>query len=318
MSEYAVVLENISKQYALYNRPLIDRLKESLHRGKKQFHKPFEAVRPLSLKIKKGETVGIVGQNGAGKSTLLKLIAGVKPPSSGSVQVHGRIVALLELGAGFNPSFTGMENIYFYCSLIGLSRNETTALIPAILDFAEIGEYIHQPVKHYSSGMRARLAFSVSITVEPDTAPGTYNAIVTFYANSYPDTEGAEIGTQEISIEVQPLVEVEKVWSHTDVCFQQDNDGDGLYDEDPENYDSEGNPIDDDGDGLYNEDDIECDGEYAVFGAGLDGGRWRHGSGSGVVAESGPRRARSGGRGCSGWVSPVRWATRAVTRKTKM
>lgn len=168
MSDYAVILKNISKQYALYNRPLLDRFKEHFHRGNKQFHTPFEAVKPISLKIKKGETVGIIGPNGAGKSTLLKLIAAVKPPSTGSVRTHGRIVALLELGAGFNPSFTGMENIYFYCSLLGLSRSETTTLIPAILDFAEIGDYIHQPVKHYSSGMRARLAFSVSITVEPD------------------------------------------------------------------------------------------------------------------------------------------------------
>jgi len=106
--------------------------------------------------------------------------------------------------------------------------------------------------------------FDETISVETDTAPGIYNAVVTFYANSYPDTEGAEIGTQEISIEVKPLVEVEKIWSHTDVCFQQDNDGDGLYDEDPVNFDADGNPLDDDEDGLYNEDDVECDGEYSL------------------------------------------------------
>ena len=167
MSRDAVTLINVSKHYPLYTRQLLDRLKEILRPGV-ICHTDFTALKPLDLKISKGETVGILGRNGAGKSTLLKVIAGVKQPTSGTVEVDGSLVALLELGGGFNPDFTGLENIYFYCSMIGLSKREIERITPAVIEFSEIGSYIHQPLKLYSTGMRARLAFAVSVLVEPD------------------------------------------------------------------------------------------------------------------------------------------------------
>lgn len=165
--DIAIKVDNLSKVYKLYNAP-IDRLKESLHPLKKSYHKEFYALNDVSFEIKKGETVGIIGKNGSGKSTLLKIITGVLNPTHGKVTVNGRVAALLELGAGFNPEYTGMENIYFQGNLMGYSREEMELKVDNIIKFADIGDFIDQPVKNYSSGMFARLAFAVSINVEPD------------------------------------------------------------------------------------------------------------------------------------------------------
>lgn len=167
MSNIAIKVQNLSKVYKLYDKP-IDRLKESLHPLKKKYHKEFYALNDVSFEIKKGETVGIIGKNGAGKSTLLKIITGVLTPSSGHVHVNGRIASLLELGAGFNPEYTGVENIYLQGTLMGYTKEEMESKIQAILDFADIGDFVYQPVKSYSSGMFARLAFAVAINVDPD------------------------------------------------------------------------------------------------------------------------------------------------------
>jgi len=163
----AIKVSHLTKIYKLYDKP-IDRLKESLHPLKKQYHKEFYALNDVSFEIKKGETVGIIGKNGAGKSTLLKIITGVLTPTSGSVHVNGRIASLLELGAGFNPEYTGIENIYFQGSLMGYSREEMKCKVDGIISFADIGDFVYQPVKMYSSGMFARLAFAVAINVDPD------------------------------------------------------------------------------------------------------------------------------------------------------
>jgi ABC-type polysaccharide/polyol phosphate transport system ATPase subunit len=163
----ALRVENVSKQYRTYTRP-VDRLKESLTRGRLRRHKEFWALRDVSFELEKGTTVGIVGPNGCGKSTLLQIIAGTLEPTHGDVQHEGRIAALLELGAGFDPEFTGIENIYMNASLLGLSRRATDALLPKIERFAEIGQFIYQPVKTYSSGMYVRLAFAIAASVEPE------------------------------------------------------------------------------------------------------------------------------------------------------
>lgn len=167
MSNVAVKVSNLTKVYKLYEKP-IDRLKESLHPLKKKYHKEFYALNDVSFEIRKGETVGVIGKNGAGKSTLLKIITGVLTPSTGHVHVNGRIASLLELGAGFNPEYTGIENIYLQGTLIGYSHEEMESKIDEILAFADIGDFVYQPVKMYSSGMFARLAFAVAINVEPD------------------------------------------------------------------------------------------------------------------------------------------------------
>lgn len=167
MSNTAISVKHLTKIYKLFDRP-IDRLKESLHPLKKQYHREFYALNDVSFEIKRGETVGIIGKNGAGKSTLLKIITGVLTPTSGSVHVHGRIASLLELGAGFNPEYTGVENIYFQGSLMGYTREEMETKIDEILAFADIGDFVYQSVKMYSSGMFARLAFAVAINVDPD------------------------------------------------------------------------------------------------------------------------------------------------------
>jgi len=167
MNNIAIKVSHLSKVYKLYDKP-IDRLKESLHPLKKRYHKEFYALNDVSFEIKKGETVGIIGKNGAGKSTLLKIITGVLTPSSGHVHVNGRIASLLELGAGFNPEYTGIENIYLQGTLMGYSHGEMESKIDEILAFADIGDFVYQPVKSYSSGMFARLAFSVAINVDPD------------------------------------------------------------------------------------------------------------------------------------------------------
>lgn len=162
-----IEVKNIVKKYRLYNKP-IDRLKESLSPNKKKYHQEFNALNDVSFIVNKGDAVGILGKNGSGKSTLLKLITGVISPSSGEVIVNGKISAILELGAGFNPEYTGRENIYLNGLMMGYTREEMDEKINSIIDFADIGTFIEQPVKVYSSGMFARLAFAVSINVEPD------------------------------------------------------------------------------------------------------------------------------------------------------
>jgi ABC-type polysaccharide/polyol phosphate transport system ATPase subunit len=163
----ALRVENVSKQYRIYARPG-DRLKESLTRGRLKRHREFWALRGVSFRVESGTTTGIIGPNGCGKSTLLQIIAGTLEPTEGSVWREGRVAALLELGAGFDPEGTGVENVYMNAALMGLSRRETDRLFPDIERFAEIGQFIHQPVKTYSSGMFVRLAFAVAANVEPD------------------------------------------------------------------------------------------------------------------------------------------------------
>ena len=163
----AIKVQNLTKTYKLYDKPM-DRLKESLHPLKKKYHKDFYALNDVSFEIKKGETVGIIGKNGSGKSTLLKIITGVLTPTSGRVNVNGKISAILELGAGFNNEMTGIENIYLNTSINGMNKQETNKIIDEIVDFAELGEHIYQPIKTYSSGMKARLAFAVAINVDPE------------------------------------------------------------------------------------------------------------------------------------------------------
>lgn len=166
-AEIAIRAENITKTYRLYNSNL-DRVKESLHPLRRKYHHGFNALHDVSFEVRKGEAVGIIGRNGSGKSTLLKIITGVLTPSSGTVQVNGRISALLELGAGFNPELTGIENVYFNGTLMGISREEMDSRLDSILSFADIGEFVHQPVKSYSSGMFVRLAFAVAVCVDPE------------------------------------------------------------------------------------------------------------------------------------------------------
>jgi len=163
----ALRVDNVSKQYRIYDRPG-HRLAESLTRGRLRRHREFWALQDVSFEIEPGTTVGIVGQNGCGKSTLLQIISGTLSPTHGQVWHQGRIAALLELGAGFDPEFTGVENAYMNASLMGFSRRETDAIFPNIERFAEIGQFIHQPVKTYSSGMYVRLAFAIAASVEPD------------------------------------------------------------------------------------------------------------------------------------------------------
>lgn len=167
MSDVAIRVENVSKVYKLYDKP-IDRLKETLSIFKKVYHRDHYALNNISFEVKKGETVGIIGTNGSGKSTLLKMITGVLTPTSGNIEVNGKVSALLELGAGFNPEYTGMENIYLNGTMMSYSKEEMDKKVQPILEFADIGEFINQPVKTYSSGMFARLAFAVAINVEPE------------------------------------------------------------------------------------------------------------------------------------------------------
>ena len=163
----AIKVNDLSKTYRLYGSAK-DRLKEAFHPFKKQYHHTYDALRGVSLEIQKGETIGIIGRNGSGKSTLLQCICGIVKASQGNVEVSGKIAALLELGAGFNPEFTGRENLYLNASILGLSREQTEDRLQDILSFADIGEYIDQPVRTYSSGMYVRLAFSIAIHVDPE------------------------------------------------------------------------------------------------------------------------------------------------------
>ncbi|MBU1417902.1 MAG: ABC transporter ATP-binding protein [Proteobacteria bacterium] len=166
-SQLAICLKNISKSYRLYQKPS-HRILETFHPFRKKYHKVFPALQDISLAIGRGETVGIVGRNGCGKSTLLQIICGIMPPTTGELAVHGRISAILELGAGFNPEFNGIDNVYLKCSILGIRREEVDKRIGDILAFADIGDFIYQPVKTYSSGMNVRLAFSVAINIDPD------------------------------------------------------------------------------------------------------------------------------------------------------
>lgn len=165
--EWAIKIEQLSKVYKIFDKPT-DRVKEALNPFGRRYSKDFYALNDVTLTIKKGETVGIIGKNGAGKSTLLKIITGVLTPSDGNIEVKGRIASLLELGAGFNPDMSGIENIYMNGTIMGYSKEDMDARLQDIIDFADIGEFIYQPVKMYSSGMFARLAFAVNAFVEPD------------------------------------------------------------------------------------------------------------------------------------------------------
>ncbi|MGO9128240.1 MAG: ABC transporter ATP-binding protein [Bryobacteraceae bacterium] len=161
-----VLVQNVSKLYRLYRRPS-DRLREMLPGGRPR-HSDFWALRDINLSVEKGETLGLVGPNGCGKSTLLQIVSGILQPTTGRVVTRGRIAALLELGAGFNPEFSGRENVYLNGEIMGLSRAEIARAMPSIEAFAEIGEFMERPVKEYSSGMYVRLAFSTAIHVDPE------------------------------------------------------------------------------------------------------------------------------------------------------
>ncbi|MBR5316960.1 MAG: ABC transporter ATP-binding protein [Lachnospiraceae bacterium] len=165
--QLAISAEQITKVYKLYDKPS-DRLKEALGLSRGKLHKEHYALKGVDLSIYKGETVGIIGTNGSGKSTILKIITGVLNPTGGNLKVNGRISALLELGAGFNMEYNGIENIYLNGTMMGFSEKEIDAKLQNILDFADIGEFVYQPCKTYSSGMFVRLAFAVAINIEPE------------------------------------------------------------------------------------------------------------------------------------------------------
>ncbi len=175
MNDVAIRVQGLCKQYPIYENPR-DRLKQFVlprlgglvGQAPKQYYREFWALRDISFEVKRGETVGIIGRNGSGKSTLLQIICGTLSPTSGTVETNGRIAALLELGSGFNPDFTGRENVYMNAAVIGLSRKDIDACYDDIVAFANIGDFIDQPVKIYSSGMFVRLAFAIAINVTPD------------------------------------------------------------------------------------------------------------------------------------------------------
>lgn len=175
-SDIAIRVQNLSKCYPIYDAPR-DRLKQFVvprlqglvgRKTAKQYFREFWALRDVSFEVKKGETVGIIGRNGSGKSTLLQIICGTLNPTKGGVETRGRIAALLELGAGFNPEFTGRENVYLNAAVLGLSNEEIDTRFDEIAAFADIGDFIERPVKTYSSGMMVRLAFAVAIHVDPE------------------------------------------------------------------------------------------------------------------------------------------------------
>ncbi|MGN9078257.1 ABC transporter ATP-binding protein [Oliverpabstia intestinalis] len=167
MADIAISVNNVSKMYKLYDNPM-DRLKESLGLTRQKKYKEHYALHDVSFQVERGECVGIIGTNGSGKSTILKIITGVLNQTQGEVAVNGRISALLELGAGFNMEYTGIENVYLNGTMIGFSKEEIDAKLQEILDFADIGDFVYQPVKTYSSGMFVRLAFAVAINIEPE------------------------------------------------------------------------------------------------------------------------------------------------------
>lgn len=165
--DIAISAEKLTKAYRLFGHPG-DRVKQFLSLGLKRYHREFTALKDVSFDIRRGETIGIIGRNGSGKSTLLQLICGILKPTSGTIAVNGRVSALLELGAGFNPEFTGRENVYFQGAIMGLGKADMDVRYDAIAAFADIGEFIDQPVRTYSSGMFVRLAFAVASHVDPD------------------------------------------------------------------------------------------------------------------------------------------------------
>lgn len=167
MENIAINVEHVTKIYKLYDKPT-DRLKESLGLTRKKLSKDHYALQDISFQVGKGETVGIIGTNGSGKSTILKIITGVLNQTEGNVKINGRISALLELGAGFNMEYTGIENIYLQGTMVGFSKEEVDAKLQDILDFADIGDFVYQPCKTYSSGMFVRLAFAVAINIDPE------------------------------------------------------------------------------------------------------------------------------------------------------
>lgn len=171
----AIKVDGLSKCYHIYDQPrdrlkqmILPRLQRAIAMQPKQYFREFWALKDVSFEVKKGETVGIIGRNGSGKSTLLQMICGTLNPTSGSIQTHGRIAALLELGSGFNPDFTGRENVYMNAAVLGLTADEIDARFDEIVSFADVGDFIDQPVKSYSSGMVVRLAFAVAINVAPE------------------------------------------------------------------------------------------------------------------------------------------------------
>jgi len=166
-NDIVINVSGVSKKYKLYTNNQLRVLEALLPFGRK-FHKEFYALRDINLKVRKVEILGIIGRNGSGKSSLLKIISGIVTPTTGTVHVSGKIIPLLELGSGLHPDFTGMENIYFYTALLGFPRKEIEKKVEEIVEFADIGEHIYQPLKTYSSGMRSRLAFSVSISIDPE------------------------------------------------------------------------------------------------------------------------------------------------------
>src|SRR5215210_2274379 len=163
----AVSLQGVSKKYRIFPNGR-DRLKEALSFGRKEYGHDFWALRDVNLEVKSGTTLGILGRNGAGKSTLLNIVAGILQPTSGTVEVNGRVVVLSGLGAGFNPEFTGRENIMLNGLILGIERQELLERFDDIAAFADIGEFIDQPIKTYSSGMKSRLGFAVAVNVKPD------------------------------------------------------------------------------------------------------------------------------------------------------
>lgn len=174
--QIAIRVSNVNKRYEIYSTPL-DRLKQFVlprvqsrdQEGKRrEYFNEFWALRDVSFEIKRGETIGVIGRNGSGKSTLLQMICGTLTPTGGVIETRGRIAALLELGSGFNPEFTGRENVYMNAAILGLTKEEIDNRFPDIESFADIGHFLDQPVKTYSSGMVARLAFSVAVQVDPD------------------------------------------------------------------------------------------------------------------------------------------------------
>ncbi len=167
MENKVIDIKNLTKKYALYAKPK-DRLKEALNPFRKSYHEDFYALKNLNIEVAKGETVGFIGENGSGKSTLLKIITGVLTQTSGEIKIDGKISALLELGSGFNPEYSGYENIYLNGMVLGFTREQIDDMVDDIITFADIGDHINQPVKTYSSGMFVRLAFAVAINVDPD------------------------------------------------------------------------------------------------------------------------------------------------------
>ncbi|MHC5215452.1 ABC transporter ATP-binding protein [Enterococcus sp. LJL128] len=167
MSEYAIQIDNLTKTYNMYGKPS-DRFKEALDPRRRSYHDVFYALKDVNVHVKKGEMIGFVGENGSGKSTMLKIITGVLTPTSGTLEIDGKISALLELGSGFNPEYSGYDNIYLNGMVLGFSREEISEMEQDIINFADIGDHLYQPVKTYSSGMFVRLAFAVAINVNPD------------------------------------------------------------------------------------------------------------------------------------------------------